>query len=621
MLNTRQIISRVLVFVRPMAGLFAISLFFNLLFSLMSALTLAIVEPLFSTLFNGGNPDLAPKQPAPLQDSLSLNVHLDNFVQYFDAFVHDLVVGPDMTSTILNLGITIFVIFVIRAAAKYLGNITSTRLEEGIMKSIRDALFTRVTSLSMDFFARKRSGEIISVLMNDVGVLNMSTVNSISQLWRETTTVTIYLAILVMISAKLTVMAILIASIGAFFVRASTSYLRRYAQRMQAAQADYTTTLQESLQGIRIVKGMGLESIMSARFAAQTAQYVRSSLKNTRVIALVPPVNELFGIAAIVAVFYVGGIALGNGEITPSNLMRFLFLLFGLMQPISIIVNVVTTMQRGLVAANNVLTILDQVPAVQSGDKVVSTFKSNITIDHVTFAYEQDTVLKDVSFTIPRGQTVALVGASGSGKSTILDLLLRFYDPSAGTIRIDGTDIRDISTDAYRRMFGTVSQETVLFNDTVIRNIALGEATPDMARVEQVARIAHAHDFITAMPEGYQTTIGDRGIKLSGGQRQRLAIARALYRDPDILLFDEATSALDTSSERIVQEAINDVLAGRTAVVVAHRLSTIINADIILVFDQGRIVERGTHAELLAAQGTYATLYDLQFGTDHASGQ
>jgi subfamily B ATP-binding cassette protein MsbA len=473
----------------------------------------------------------------------------------------------------------------------------------------------------MDFFARKRSGEIISVLMNDVGVLNMSTVNSISQLWRETTTVTIYLAILVMISAKLTVMAILIASIGAFFVRASTSYLRRYAQRMQAAQADYTTTLQESLQGIRIVKGMGLESIMSARFAAQTAQYVRSSLKNTRVIALVPPVNELFGIAAIVAVFYVGGIALGNGEITPSNLMRFLFLLFGLMQPISIIVNVVTTMQRGLVAANNVLAILDQVPAVQSGDKVVSTFTSNIAIDHVTFAYERDTVLKDVSFALPRGQTVALVGASGSGKSTILDLLLRFYDPSAGTIRIDGTDIRDISTDAYRRMFGTVSQETVLFNDTVTRNIALGEATPDIARVEQVARIAHAHEFITAMPEGYQTTIGDRGIKLSGGQRQRLAIARALYRDPDILLFDEATSALDTSSERIVQEAINDVLAGRTAVVVAHRLSTIINADIILVFDQGHIVERGTHTELLAAQGTYAKLYDLQFGTDHASGQ
>jgi subfamily B ATP-binding cassette protein MsbA len=335
----------------------------------------------------------------------------------------------------------------------------------------------------------------------------------------------------------------------------------------------------------------------------------------------VPPVNELFGIAAIVAVFYVGGIALGNGEITPSNLMRFLFLLFGLMQPISIIVNVVTTMQRGLVAANNVLAILDQVPAVQSGDKVVSTFTSNIAIDHVTFAYERDTVLKDVSFALPRGQTVALVGASGSGKSTILDLLLRFYDPSAGTIRIDGTDIRDISTDAYRRMFGTVSQETVLFNDTVTRNIALGEATPDIARVEQVARIAHAHEFITAMPEGYQTTIGDRGIKLSGGQRQRLAIARALYRDPDILLFDEATSALDTSSERIVQEAINDVLAGRTAVVVAHRLSTIINADIILVFDQGHIVERGTHTELLAAQGTYAKLYDLQFGTDHASGQ
>jgi ABC-type multidrug transport system fused ATPase/permease subunit len=508
----------------------------------------------------------------------------------------------------------ILALFVVRAAAKYLGSITSTKLEEGIMKSIRDALFSRITSLSMDFFARKRSGEIISVLMNDVGVLNYSTVNSISQLWRESTTIIVYLVLLLLISAKLTVMALLIAGIGIIFIRMSTTYLRRYAQRMQAAQADYTTTLQESMQGIRIVKSMGLESVMSSRFALQTTQYVRSALKNTRVIALVPAVNELFGIAAIIAVFYAGGVSLASQEITAPNLMTFLFLLFGLMQPISVIVNVVATMQRGIVAANNVIAILDEIPSVTSGSKSVPAFSSSLAIEHVQFTYGTDPVVNDVSFEVRKGQTIALVGASGSGKSTMLDLLLRFYDPSSGHVRIDGVDIRDVQLDSYRRLFGTVSQETVLFNDSVARNIALGEETPDMDRVRQVAAIAHAHEFIVAMPDGYDTTIGDRGMKLSGGQRQRLAIARALYRDPEILLFDEATSALDTSSERIVQDAINNVLTGRTAVVVAHRLSTILHADQILVFDQGRIVERGTHDALLAAQGTYARLHALQFG-------
>jgi len=607
MLTSKQIIRRVLVFVKPVAGLFAMALAFNLLFSLMNALTLAVVEPVFRTLFQSEQAPASSPLPAAISSGMSIKAT-------FDAMMHNLIMGPDLPTTIRNLGLMILALFVVRAAAKYLGSITSTKLEEGIMKSIRDALFSRITSLSMDFFARKRSGEIISVLMNDVGVLNYSTVNSISQLWRESTTIIVYLVLLLLISAKLTVMALLIAGIGIIFIRMSTTYLRRYAQRMQAAQADYTTTLQESMQGIRIVKSMGLESVMSSRFALQTTQYVRSALKNTRVIALVPAVNELFGIAAIIAVFYAGGVSLASQEITAPNLMTFLFLLFGLMQPISVIVNVVATMQRGIVAANNVIAILDEIPSVTSGSKSVPAFSSSLAIEHVQFTYGTDPVVNDVSFEVRKGQTIALVGASGSGKSTMLDLLLRFYDPSSGHVRIDGVDIRDVQLDSYRRLFGTVSQETVLFNDSVARNIALGEETPDMDRVRQVAAIAHAHEFIVAMPDGYDTTIGDRGMKLSGGQRQRLAIARALYRDPEILLFDEATSALDTSSERIVQDAINNVLTGRTAVVVAHRLSTILHADQILVFDQGRIVERGTHDALLAAQGTYARLHALQFG-------
>lgn len=608
--TARQLIARVLHFVRPFAWLFVLSMVFNLVFSALNAMTLAIVEPVFRTLFN--TTAAAPVVTADTSTAVGAGL---SFKAQFDQFMHGLVTGPDMSTTIRNLGIAIFLLFLARGMAKYASSIVSTKLEEGIMKAIRDQLFSRIAALSMEFFARKRSGEIISVLTNDVGVLNHSTINSFTSLWREVTTVIIYVTLLMMISVKLTGMALLIAVSGLVVIRTATQYLRKYAQRMQAAQADYTTTLQETVAGIRVVKGMGVEASMIDRFTSQTARFVRSALKNTRVLSLVPAVNDTFGIMALVAVFYAGGSALTSGEITAPNLMTFLFLLFGLMQPISTIVGTVATMQRGLVAANNVLDILDEVPAVPGGERTVDRFHDRLSVRDVTFAYGDNDVVKDVSFDVPRGKTIALVGSSGSGKSTMLDLLMRFYDPTSGSVSIDGMDVREASLASYRRVFGTVSQETILFNDTVANNIALGEARPDMARVEQVARIAHAHGFIEAMPDGYATTIGDRGMKLSGGQRQRIAIARALYRDPQVLLFDEATSALDTASERVVQEAINDVLKGRTAVVVAHRLSTIINADEILVFDQGRIAERGTHAELLARQGVYAQLHALQFGT------
>lgn len=608
--TARQLIARVLHFVRPFGWLFVLSMVFNLVFSALNAMTLAIVEPVFRTLFNTtpAAPAVATNTATAVSAGLSIKAQ-------FDQFMHGLVTGPDMSTTIRNLGIAIFLLFLARGMAKYASSIVSTKLEEGIMKAIRDQLFSRIASLSMEFFARKRSGEIISVLTNDVGVLNHSTINSFTSLWREATTVIIYVTLLMMISVKLTGMALLIAVLGLVVIRTATQYLRKYAQRMQAAQADYTTTLQETVAGIRVVKGMGVEASMVDRFTSQTARFVRSALKNTRVLSLVPAVNDTFGIMALVAVFYAGGSALTSGEITAPNLMTFLFLLFGLMQPISTIVGTIATMQRGLVAANNVLDILDETPAVPGGDRMVDGFRDRLSVQHVTFAYGDNDVVQDVSFDVPRGKTIALVGSSGSGKSTMLDLLMRFYDPTVGSVSIDGMDVRKASLASYRRVFGTVSQETILFNDTVANNIALGDARPDMARVEQVARIAHAHDFIVAMPDGYATSIGDRGMKLSGGQRQRIAIARALYRDPQILLFDEATSALDTASERVVQEAINDVLKGRTAVVVAHRLSTIIHADEILVFDQGRIAERGTHTALLARQGVYAQLHALQFGT------
>lgn len=606
--TVRQLIPKVAPFVRPYLGLMGLSFLANLVFSLVNAAVLAVVEPIFRTLFGASVPVAATTSTPVIGSGLKA---------WFDNFIYNVVIADQFFDSIRNLSIFIFVLFIIRGVAKYLGRIISVRMEEGIMKSIRDALFMKVTALSMDFFARKKTGDIMSLLTNDVGVLNSATVNSLTTIWREGTTIFIYLGLLLAISPRLTLIAIGISLGGLILIRTTTGVLRRYGSRMQSAQANYTSTLQESVLGIRVVKALGIESTMVKRFTDQTSHYVRMALRNTRISALVPLVNDTFGILALVGVFYAGGSALAGGEIQPSNLVTFLFLLFGLMQPITTTVSTIANMQRGIAAADNVVGLLEEQPSIPSGAVVPPIFTSALAVKNVTFSYGDGPVLRNISFTLHRGETLALVGASGSGKSTMLDLLLRFYDPTSGVIEFDGSDIRSFDLVSYRKQFGMVSQETILFNDTVANNISLGYADANDENIRRAARIAHAETFISQLPDTYQTSIGDRGMRLSGGQRQRLAIARAVVRDPQILLFDEATSALDTESERIVQEAISDVLQDRTAVIVAHRLSTIVNADRILVFEQGQIVEEGTHDALLSRGGVYAKLHAMQYANEN----
>lgn len=590
-------------FVRPAWKLVVLSTIANLLFSVSNALILAVVEPIFRTLF-GGTPPAAAAKPLPAVGGLKAA---------FENLMTSLIQGADQSSALRNISFVLLLLFVVRGITKYVGSVLTTRLEEGIMKRIRDTLFHHLTTQSLDFFGKRKAGEIISLLTNDIGILNHATINSITTLWREASTVVIYVGLLFVISAKLTVISVVVAGLGLFLMRTVTRLLRSYGSRLQAAQADYTSTLQETVLGIRVVKAMNIESFIVRRFIDQTASYLQRAIRNTRVMGLIPVVNDTFGILALVTVFYIGSQDSAAGVITASNLMTFLFLLFGLMQPISVIANTIAGMQRGIAAGANVAQALDTMPTIQSGNSDLTSGESVLSVSNVNFAYADNVVLKDVSFTVNTGEKIAFVGASGSGKSTMLDLLLRFYDPQSGAIKIYEQDVRTVDLDKYRRLFGVVSQEALLFHDTVANNISLGEDAADRDQIINVCRIAHADGFIQQLPDGYDTVIGDRGMRISGGQRQRLAIARALFREPQILLFDEATSALDTESERQVQTAIDRALEGRTAIIVAHRLSTIINADRILVFDQGRIVEQGTHAELLARSGVYARLYEIQY--------
>jgi ATP-binding cassette, subfamily B, bacterial MsbA len=443
---------------------------------------------------------------------------------------------------------------------------------------------------------------------------------------REPFQIVLFLLLLLSLSPYLTLIAFSTSITALILIRFATITLRKYAQRMQRVTADFTSVLQEAISGIRVIKAFSMEERISNHFSERTSTFVRAASKYQRVYDIVPATSEMSAILALVIVLYVGGQQVFSGGMQSHELVTFLFALFSIMSPITNVASLPSQIQRGIVSAETVFAILDRGSSVASGTRMLAGFEHSLTANSVSFKYQSEgrddrVVLHDVSFRLEKGKKIALVGQSGSGKSTLCDLVTRLYDPQYGSFALNGIDIREYSLDSYRALFGIVSQESILFNDTIANNIRFGagsirgvQAVTD-DHIEAAARIANASEFIEKLPHGYDTTIGDRGVLLSGGQKQRLAIARALITNPAILVFDEATSALDSESERLVQEAIHHVLENRTAIIIAHRLSTILHADEILVLEAGRIIERGTHNELITNDGTYKKLYDIQFRT------
>jgi subfamily B ATP-binding cassette protein MsbA len=531
------------------------------------------------------------------------------------------VIGPflqaaDPSTLLRNIIIVILVAVALKNLFVWVSGQLGAQLQEFVTRDLRNALYSHLQRLPLGFFVRTKTGDILARVLNDTQQTKQVITQAVTQSLQSAAVVMVTIFALVKISWRLTLLALVVAPILIGFLQPLLRKLRKGHRTLSNQYGEMTAVVQESVSGIRLVKSFGGEQYEEERFREGSGRYARGMVRVTRLAVLAQPITETVGTAIAVAILWVGARMVDSGALTGSVLITFLILVMRMLQPLKQLSQVPTTAQQSLAAAERIFEVIDS-PTEASLDRGVitsATFERALEFDRVSFAYADEPVLVDVSLVAPKGQVIALVGASGAGKSTLVDLIPRFNEPTAGRILLDGVDTREIALPALRSLIGIVSQDTVLFNDTVRNNLAYGAAAKyTAAQIEAAARAANAHRFITELPDGYDTILGERGTRLSGGQRQRLSIARALLVDPPILILDEATSALDTESERLVQEAIDRLLEGRTVFVIAHRLSTIAHADQILVMDRGRVVEHGTHGALLARRGHYHRLHALQF--------
>ena len=533
---------------------------------------------------------------------------------------NQLILGLTPLDTLKRLCISIFFIFILKNIFLYLKNFSAGLMQLRVITSLRNQLFNHLTSLSLSFFNSKRAGDLTSIVLNDVATMRRTFSVSFQKLLVEPINILTFITLLFLINWKLTFAAMLILPLAIILMVWVGNSIRRKAKRSSIQIAGIVSILQEVLGAIRIVKAFVMENVEKIKFHRETAQYYRLQKRQMSLRLASSPVTEMIGVTMGVILLWLGGQdVLIDNSMEPEDFIRFILLLFSILNPIKSLNMVNSEIQTALASAERVYEILDAESTIvdYKDAKPITNLQKSLSFKNVHFSYEdsKNEVLKRISFEINRGEVVAVVGESGAGKSTIADLIPRFFEVSDGSIEIDGKDIRSLKKRSLRALMGIVPQETILFNDTIANNIAYGQSGISENSLRKAALAANALDFIEEQPHGFGTVIGDRGVKLSGGQRQRLAIARAILKNPPILIMDEATSSLDSESEKKVKQAIERLMKDRTVFVIAHRLSTVVNADLIIVLSDGKIVERGSHDQLLDENGHYKQLYNVQFGS------